>query len=167
MGTLLIIFHEKIAHIMPYLIGGLTIIISLGFIKDAVQMEEVKKSETKRLASGIVMLIVGAIIIIKQENSINFIAIVWGLFGLIRGIDELGEAFYNIHNGKRYIVELIHAIIEISLAILLIYNPFEKISEHIIILGIEYVIISLQLVINPQMVQKKRRSLRRKKANVI
>ena len=149
---------------MPYLIGGLTIIISLGFIKDAVQMEEVKKSETKRLASGIVMLIVGAIIIIKQENSINFIAIVWGLFGLIRGIDELGEAFYN---GKRYIVELIHAIIEISLAILLIYNPFEKISEHIIILGIEYVIISLQLVINPQMVQKKRRSLRRKKANVI
>ena len=157
MGSLLIIFHENVAHIMPYLIGSLTILIALGFIKDGVQMEEVKKAEAKRLATGLVMLIVGFIIIINQYDSINFIVIVWGIFSLIRGIDELIEAFYNIHQGKKYILTLIHAIIEISLAIVLIYSPFEKISEHIIILGIEYVIISLQLFINPQLVKKRRK----------
>lgn len=157
MGSLLIIFHENVAHIMPYLIESLTILIALGFIKDGVQMEEVKKAEAKRLATGLVMLIVGFIIIINQYDSINFIVIVWGIFSLIRGIDELIEAFYNIHQGKKYILTLIHAIIEISLAIVLIYSPFEKISEHIIILGIEYVIISLQLFINPQLVKKRRK----------
>lgn len=165
-GTLLIVFHEKISHILPYIIGGLTILISIGFLKDSFQSEELKKSETKKMATGLVMFIMAIIIIINKTDSINLIAVIWGMFGLIKGIDELSDAIYKHSQNKKYLIELIHAVIEISLAVLLIYNPFEKISEHIIILGIEYVMLSLQIIINPKMVERKRKHFLFKKAKI-
>lgn len=169
MGGIMIIFHEKIYHIFPYIIGAITILIAIGFIKNSIREREYKKAESKRLAYGIVMFIMGTVIIINQSDSINLIAIIWGIFGLIRGADELGEAIYNHSQGKKWILELVHGIVEMALAILLIYHPFEKISEHIIILGLEYVILSLQLFINPKMVPKKARKnfLLKKKTRAI
>ena len=145
-GTILIIFHENISHILPYIIGVNTILISTSFIKDFIIEKNFDEKNTKKLASGIIMFIVGIIIIIQNQDSINLIAISWGIFGLKKGIDELSEAIYNHIQKKKFIITLIHSIIEISLAIILIYNPFEKLSEHIIILGIEYVMLSLQFL---------------------
>ena len=48
-------------------------------------------------------------------------------------------------NNKKFIGKFIHAIIETSLSILLVFNPFEKVEEHIIILGIEMIIIALKV----------------------
>ena len=98
-----------------------------------------------KIPENIVVMILGIMTLFKHDNAISFIAIVWGISGLSKGIKELNVAAFNKLNNKKFIGKFIHAIIETSLSILLVFNPFEKVEEHIIILGIEMIIIALKV----------------------
>ena len=131
---------------IPIIIGTIIIIMSVISIIISIMKKEYKTLETNILASGIVSFLLGIMVLINNQNSIPFIAIVWGILGLKKGVKGLNIALYNKANKKKYIIELIHSIIETILSILLIFNPFEKFEEHLIILGIEMIVSSLKIV---------------------
>ena len=81
----------------------------------------------------------------KGQNAISFIAIIWGITGLRKGVKGFNIALYNKVNNKQYIGKLVYAIIETALSILLVFDPFEKVEEHLVILGFEMIIIALKV----------------------
>lgn len=144
-GLIHIIFASFLKEKLSIITGITTINIALINIIRNVKDKEYKTLETMKLPENIVVMILGIMTLFKQNNAISFIAIIWGISGLRKGIKGFNIAIYNKVNNKRFLEELIHAIIETSLSILLVFNPFEKIEEHIVILGIEMIIMSLKV----------------------
>ena len=71
------------------------------------------------------------------------IGVFWGLEGLSHSTHLLNELFYRMHNNKKYFLLLIETIIEFSLSILLIFEPYHSVEHHILLLGLELLLESL------------------------
>lgn len=144
-GLVHIIFASYLKEKLAIITGITTINISIINLIRNIKDKEYKTLETMKIPENIVVMILGIMTLFKHDNAISFIAIVWGISGLSKGIKELNVAAFNKLNNKKFIGKFIHAIIETSLSILLVFNPFEKVEEHIIILGIEMIIIALKV----------------------
>lgn len=144
-GLVHIIFASYLKEKLAIITGITTINISIINLIRNIKDKEYKTLETMKIPENIVVMILGIMTLFKHDNAISFIAIVWGISGLSKGIKELNVATFNKLNNKKFIGKFIHAIIETSLSILLVFNPFEKVEEHIIILGIEMIIIALKV----------------------
>lgn len=143
-GIMNILFADKMKERLSFFIGILSITTaSISLIRN-IKRKEYTRQETQKIPRDIVVIILGTIILFKKENSIPFIAIVWGISSLQRGIKLLNIALYNKVNKKPFVLKLIYSIIEIVLAILLIFNPFEKLEIHLVLLGIEMIVSSLK-----------------------
>ena len=144
-GLIHIIFASYLKEKLSIITGITTINIALINTIRNIKNKEYKTLETMKIPENIVVMILGIMTLLKKNDAISFIAIIWGISGLRKGIKGLNVAIYNKVNNKRFVGELIHAIIETLLSILLVFNPFEKVEEHIIILGIEMIIMSLKV----------------------
>ena len=125
--------------------GITTITISIINLIRNIKKKEYKTLDTIKIPENIVTIILGIMMLLKQKDAISFIAIVWGISGLRKGIKGFNVAIFNKLNNKKFVKELIHASIETILSMLLVFDPFEKVEEHIIILGIEMVISALKI----------------------
>lgn len=130
---------------LPFIIGLVTMITSIISLMKNIKEKEYKTLDTMKIPTNIVTIIISSIILFEQQNAIPFIAMVWGLSGLRKGIKGLNVAIFNKTHNKKFLLEFFHATIETTLSILLIFNPFEKIEEHLILLGIEMIISSLRI----------------------
>lgn len=145
LGFINVIFASTLREKLPYIIGITSVIIgSISLIKN-IKNKEYQKLETMRISRDFVSVILGVMILLKGEHAIPFIAIVWGISGLQKASKGLNIALYNRAQKKPFFLELLHSTLELIFAILLIFNPFEKLEEHLIILGIEMIISSLKI----------------------
>ena len=144
-GLINIIFVSYLKEKLSIITGITTINISIINIIRNINNKEYKTLDTMKIPENIVVMILGIMTLFKGNNAISFIAIVWGISGLRKGIKGFNVAIFNKANNKRFVGELIHAFIETTLSILLVFDPFEKVEEHIIILGIDMVIMSLKV----------------------
>lgn len=94
----------------------------------------------RSIPTAVVGLALGVMVLVREQNSIPFIAIAWGISGLGGGITELDHALYGILHKEPCKIKLIHGLLETVLALLLIFDPYEKIGEHIVILGLEMLV---------------------------
>ena len=143
-GLVNIICASKLTNILPLIIGSAMILAALIALIYNITKKEYKTLDTMKIPKNAVSIILGISILFKGNNAIPFISIIWGISGLKKGTKGLDVALYNKVQGKKFFWELIHAIFELVLSILLIYNPFEKITEHLVLLGVEMVINSLK-----------------------
>lgn len=125
--------------------GITTINISIIKLVRNIRKKEYKTLDTFKIPENIVAIILGIMMVLKQENAISFIAIVWGISGLRKGVEGFNVAIFNKLNNKKFVAELIHATTETVLSMLLVFDPFEKVEEHIILLGFEMIISALKI----------------------
>ena len=139
-GILTIIFAHSLIGIIPIILGSFSILRGAIGLFINIKEKEYATLETHKIPINIISIILGIMILVNDHNAIPFIAIVWGVSGLRSAGNGLNISLYNKSQGQKYIPELIHSIIEIALCTLLIFNPFEKIEEHLIILGIQMIV---------------------------
>ena len=144
-GMIQIIFADYLKEKLTIITGITTINISLINLIRNIKKKEYKTLDTMKIPENIVALLLGIMTLFKGQNAISFIAIIWGITGLRKGVKGFNIALYNKVNNKQYIGKLVYAIIETALSILLVFDPFEKVEEHLVILGFEMIIISLKV----------------------
>ena len=145
-GLTNIVYANKLTNILPTIIGSMMILTSGITLLYNISQKEYKSLATMKIPKNIVSIILGISILFKGNNAIPFISIIWGISGLKKGTKGLEVALYNKVHENKFIGELLHAVFEIVISILLIYNPFEKITEHLVLLGIEMVINSIKFM---------------------
>lgn len=144
-GLIHIIFADYLKEKLTIITGITTINISLINLIRNIKKKEYKTLDTMKIPENIAALLLGIMTLFKGQNAISFIAIIWGITGLRKGVKGFNIALYNKVNNKQYIGKLVYAIIETALSILLVFDPFEKVEEHLVILGFEMIIISLKV----------------------
>ena len=144
-GVLCIVLNNVIYSIFPYIFSGLMIAVGiLGLSLDLIHM--VKRRFVSLVFSySLVIIVLGIIYLIQPENMrLSTMGITWGLVGIIKGGAELSVSIEHImKKSKWWIASMIQAVVTIAISLLLIINPVESIHHHIIIFGVELIVVSL------------------------
>lgn len=136
-GVQCLFFVDFIYGLLPYLMGGFMAGAGVLAMIDSILTGEYRKLDTKLSSSGILMLVVGAAIIVRGSAADGLIGGAWGIFGLIQGSESLNVAIYNLANRKKWGMDMLQAVVQIMLALLLLVDPVAKLYPHMQILGLE------------------------------
>ncbi|MBO5327695.1 MAG: DUF308 domain-containing protein [Clostridia bacterium] len=138
-GVVCIAFNSTVSTVLPYIVGGVMVLGGVAkFLKGIIKKDYLKPK--KNVATSIIFAALGVMIIIEAQSgwSMQLIAAVWGVFGLMEGGHALNKMIVKIHNGEPFIYYVIKGIVECVLAFLLLHDP-THIETHIIVLGINMI----------------------------
>lgn len=137
-GVACIFVPEFVASKLPYLLGGSMLLVGAAdIITDAIDKE--KGPGKISVGSDIVMIALGVVTMVNAGDSINFIAVVWGLLGLEKASNEFDAMIKARKSNDRWATPLAMGCFELLLGIMLLLDPLMSIGHHILLLGIELV----------------------------
>lgn len=152
-GVLCISMTDHITEILPYIVGGMMIVI--GFVRFIVALRnhEYRHLKTNQTATSLIVTALGIMIIIQHfqpenESAITFISIVWGILGLFEGAHAFNHAFKRIANSERCVYYLIKGLVELVVAFMLLYDPGDHDTHrfHIIVFGVNLIFDSITMI---------------------
>ena len=94
---------------------------------------------------GIVLLIMGLAFIIKGADALGPMGTTWAIIGIRKAAKSLNQAVQQIYRKEHFAVPGIAFLVRIALALILLFDPYEKFSSHIVILGLEIIVSSVRL----------------------
>lgn len=137
LGILCLFWVDFIYKLLPYIMGGLMAATGVLAIVGAVLNKEYLKLETKLSSSGVLVLVVGIAIIVRGGRADGLIGVSWGILGLIQGSESLNVGIYNMAHKNKWLVDMLQAAVQITLALMLLVDPASKLYPHMQILGLE------------------------------
>lgn len=145
-GVLCVAITQRIIDVLPYIVGGMMIVIGFTRFIIALKNREYRHLKTNHTATSLIVTALGIMIIIQHfqpenDSAITFISIVWGILGLFEGAHAFNHAFKRIANSERCVYFLIKGLIEVVVAFLLLYDPgnHEAHYLHIIVFGLNLI----------------------------
>lgn len=132
---------EEIYALFPYTASGFLLIVGSFDVFRAIKTKEYKIAETKLLANGIVYLLLGAVILYHRHESEYIIGALWGVPGIIKGSEALNIALHQVYMKTHFGKEMLRAVIEILLGVLLLVDAKAALKYHVFILGIELLMV--------------------------
>lgn len=119
----------------------------MGLIRGAlyVQNRNLLARNAAELSYGLVMLIMGIMFVIQGSHALGPLGTTWGIIGIRKASKSLERAIEQTRLKHGFFLPLIEFLIRLTLALVLLFDPFEKFSAHIVILGIELMVISVRL----------------------
>ncbi len=162
-GLVLIFFSKYITPSVTYVFGALLIFNAiLGFIQYFI--DKGYKKEYAGLEGTIINLALGVLFIVYHELGMTLFALFWGLHAMVNAFDGFHKTTYAIQNKQTWIFELVGAIIEFVLGIMLFIEFGEGISTHLILLGFYLAIVGIFAIFGIDI--KKKESKTQKPKNV-
>lgn len=143
-GLICIFFSDHVTAILPYLLGGA--MVAVGALRTIIYVrpKEHSAENAGELAQSLILLVVGIMFLIKGKNAIGAVGTVWAILGIRKAAQSLDETIRLYLTKERFLLSALTFIIRMTLALVLLFNPFEKFSAHVIILGFELVAISIR-----------------------
>ena len=144
LGAICILFADKISCFLPYLLGSAMVLVGVLMVIIYFQEKKFLEKQSDELAYSIMILIMGIAFLFKGINSLEALGITWAIIGIRKASKSLNGAIWQLfYRKKHFIVPLVEFLIRIMLSLLLLFNPIEKFSNHVIILGLELIAISI------------------------
>lgn len=140
LGAVCAAIPARIESVLPYVVGGGLLAISLVRFIFAIIEKEYRNTKSNRTASALILIGLSVMILIEHEWAHTFIPIVWGVLGLCEGAHAFNHALSRISRGMRSSYYIIKGIVEVSVAFLLLYKPEEYGELHIIVFGVSLII---------------------------
>jgi len=154
-GLICIIYGDKLMPLLPIICG--TILLTKGIIQliEGIASKDYCSLEKIKMEQSFIAIAIGLGVLIKRRDALFIVGIFWGLSGLVKSASYLNVALYKLFNKDKWILILAKAIVQFSLSLVLIFDPFGKLGHHIIILGIELVFDGTMEIINTRSKTKK------------
>ena len=145
-GALCIFKTQQITEVLPYIVGGMMVLIGTARFISALIRKEYRHLRTNQTATSLIVTALGIMILIQHiveenDSAITFISIVWGILGLFEGAHAFNHAFKRIANSERCVYYLIKGLIECIVAFMLLYEPTNHDTHHfhIIVFGAQLI----------------------------
>lgn len=136
-GAICVILNEYMVAAVPYIVGAFMAVIGVVQLAIAIKTKEYVHTHSNKTAGSLILIVLSVMILVEYDWANTFIAIVWGLIGLLEGAHAFNHAFSRIARGMRCSYYIVKGIIEVVLAFLLLYDPDHHISMHVIVFGVQ------------------------------
>ena len=134
---------------LSYIVGGSLFVETLVSISHDIINKKYNNDEN-HMASHIITLIISIMILlirpIYRDPRLEITCILWGICAIMSSSLNLNFTIYEIaHKEFKTLefIEMLEALLEIGLSILLIMEPANHVDVHIYLLGIEYILEAL------------------------
>ncbi|MCR4924349.1 MAG: DUF308 domain-containing protein, partial [Lachnospiraceae bacterium] len=131
-GIVLILFPDMMTAVAPYVIGIALIVYGTVNIFVSLKFPD----SDADMGDAIVKVIIGIIILAQNDKSITTLGIIWAMQSFTEVAEEIEE--YRKER-KFHVSKLIFIIISIILAAMLIMDPFDHFTFHVVVLGLEMI----------------------------
>ena len=145
LGVIFILFSNHVTRILPYLLGGAMVLASILWGINAFQNQNLVREHSEELTYSIILMIMGVSFILQGSNALGAIGTTWAMIGIGKASKSLKQAFYRLCQKDHFAIPMIEFLLRMTLALILLFHPYEKFSAHIIILGLELIAVSTRL----------------------
>ena len=145
LGVVFILFSDHVTRILPYLLGGAMVLASILWGINAFQNQNLVREHSEELTYSIILMIMGVAFIVQGSNALGAIGTTWAMIGIGKASKSLKQVFYRLCQKQHFAIPMIEFLLRMTLALILLFHPFEKFSTHIIILGLELIVVSIRL----------------------
>ena len=144
-GALCIFFPSHVAGVLPFLLGGIMLIA--GIVHGAVYLRDKRVLEDEPQWSGpdIILAVMGGAFLCAGSEAVGLMGVVWGIIGLWKAAGTIDQALRRMYRHQPALLLAAEAAIRIVLALALLFDPFEKFSSHIVLLGLELILTNVKL----------------------
>ena len=149
-GILMVLFPENLSHVFIWALGGAMILRGILVMILCLYYKEDEHGSGKVL----LYVVMGLMIMYLKAESINIIGVMWAIFSLKEVSEEIDQMWKEKHV---HIFCLLSSVVTVSLAIMLMMDPFDHFSTHVKVLGL--MIISTTLAKTAGLIKKKINSL--------
>lgn len=143
-GVVCMLFPAYVTVSLPYLLGGAMAVDGLAQIVMYARKRGFLTWTSTQLARGLILLIMGSVFILQGGKSLGPMGTTWAIIGIRKASRSLDKAVQSMHQKEHFAAPLLLFFVRITLALLLLFDPFEKFSTHIMILGLELIAVSIR-----------------------
>ena len=144
-GLVCVLLPRQVTSVLPYLLGGAMTLAGAFSVWADLQGRKMRAHDSCALAHGIILLIMGAAFVLQGANALGAMGTTWAILGIRRAARSLETVLRRIDREERFAAPLIEFFLRITLALVLLFDPFEKFSAHIVILGLELIAVSVRI----------------------
>lgn len=138
-GIVCLFLTHQLYHYLPIVLSVILVAMGIVDIIRGFHTGEYKRRDTKLTSDGFVLILIGVIMLCFQDKSYMMIGAIWGTIGLLQGSEALNKTICSIADKTPFVRELLTAVVELTLAILLLLEPGGDLHHHLILLGLELV----------------------------
>ena len=143
-GLICIFFSDHVTAVLPYLLGGTMLAVGALRTMICIHPREHSAQSAGKLAQGLILSVVGIMFVFKGENAIGAVGTVWAIIGIRKAAQSLDQTIQLCYEKQSFLVSALTFAVRMALALVLLFNPFEKFSAHVMILGFEIIVSSIR-----------------------
>ena len=144
-GIVCVLLPRQVTSVLPYLLGGAMTLAGMFGVLTIIRGRKTSAQDSSALAHGIILLIMGAAFVLQGTNALGAMGTTWAILGIRRAARSLETVLRRIGREERFAAPLIEFFLCITLALVLLFDPFEKFSAHIVNLGLELIAVSTRI----------------------
>lgn len=144
-GVICVLLPSYVTVILPYLLGGTMVLAGFFIVWNDIQNRKILNQNPYELAHGMILFIMGTAFILQGSKALGPMGTTWAIIGIRKASKSLGAAIQRMDRKERFTAPLLEFLLRITLALILLFDPFEKFSTHIMILGLELIAISIRI----------------------
>lgn len=142
-GILCVLFPEQITEGLPYILGSA--MAAAGVVYSASYFRKRESDHSPELASGLVLLVIGILCVLHGAESIVPLGTTWALTGVRKASKSLAAAIHGTNGIGERIYSFVGFLLRLICSVMLLFYPEEKIQTHVVLLGLELIVVSIRL----------------------
>ena len=146
LGILSIANPSRIVSVIPVIMGVILILVGLGKLFNFFFSSRRWKSESD-LVLGSILFFLGLLFLIRQQQALNIIAVLWGLIGITTATTRLHAAALQRRLHQPCWFDVISGLIGLALGLVLMFSIDASLNFHIVFTGIYVLFSGLMLLI--------------------
>ena len=143
-GVVCILLPGYVTAVLPYLLGGAMALAGMVRGVNDIRNKELLSRSSDGLTHGLILLIMGTAFMVQGTKSLGPMGTTWAILGIRKASKSLGRAIRQIQAEEHFIAPIMEFLLRITLALILLFDPFEKFSTHVVILGLELIATSIR-----------------------
>lgn len=139
LGVACLLFSEQVAEHLPHILGAVMLFVGAAdIVTDLLDRDGTPGKIT--VGTDVVMIVLGVVTLLNTRESLNVIAIMWGLLGLEKAAREIDESLAAHASGAGWVAPLLTGAFELVLGAMLLISPLASVGHHVLLLGLELVV---------------------------
>ena len=144
-GVACIVAPGHVAGVLPYLLGGGMLFTGLLHGISYLRAQAFLESRAPELGQDVILTVMGAAFLCEGSGAVGIMGITWGLLGLRKAAETINEALRRAYRRESALLTGAEAFLRVILTLALLFEPLEKFAPHIMLLGLELVLVNVRL----------------------
>lgn len=143
LGLLLLFVPGFFVRILPPLVGIALILIGLSGVISGFTLRSATSHPIFFIGPGLLAIIVGIIFLAKNDVSVVFISILFGLYVILTAVFSIMDAWRKRKAGQPWMFDIVEGVIDILLGLILLLSPLHGMNLWVRILGAHFILLSI------------------------